>query len=75
VAAVFNSLAWVMNKRSFALVGGILYAVAAVFFPFYAIFVIAQIVLSFVGYEHLKAIIAENEMMAAISKGETEIEG
>lgn len=60
LAAIFNVLGWAMNKRGFALTAGILYAVAAVLFPIYAMFVLVQMILSFVGFAKLKTIIANN---------------
>lgn len=56
LAAIFNTLGWAMNSRGFSLTGAILYAVAAVLFPIYAMFVIIQMILSFVGFAHLKKI-------------------
>lgn len=54
VAVAFNVLGWVMSHRGFALTGAILYTVAAVLFPVYAIFVIVQAVLSYIGFARLK---------------------
>lgn len=54
LAVIFNVLGWAMNKRGFALTGGILYAVAMVLFPLYLFFVIVQMILSFVGFANLK---------------------
>lgn len=54
LAAIFNVLGWAMNSRGFALTGAILYAVAAVLFPIYAMFVLVQMILSFVGFARLK---------------------
>ena len=54
LAVIFNILGWAMNKRGFALTGGILYAVAMVLFPLYFFFVIVQMILSFVGFARLK---------------------
>lgn len=54
LAAVFNVLGWSMSSRGFALAGAILYAVAAVMFPLYALFVLIQMILSFVGFAKLK---------------------
>lgn len=52
-----------MNKRGFALTGAILYTVALVLFPVYFMFVIVQMVLSYVGFAKLKKIIdANNEL-------------
>jgi hypothetical protein len=50
VAVVFNALAFFMGKRAFALVAGILYAVAMVLFLAYFFFVLAQMILCFVAY-------------------------
>lgn len=54
VAVVFNALAVFMGKKAFALVAGILYAVAMVLFVMYFYFVVIEMVLSFVGYAQLK---------------------
>lgn len=54
LATIFNILGWAMCKRAFALTGAILYAVAMVMFPLYALFVIIQMVLSFVGFAKMK---------------------
>lgn len=54
IAAIFNVLAWAMNKRPFALTAGILYAVSAVLFFIYAPFVLVQMILSFVGFARIK---------------------
>lgn len=54
LAAIFNTLGWAMNHRAFALTGAILYAVAMVLFPMYFMFVIVQMILSFVGFARLK---------------------
>ena len=54
LAAIFNVLGWGMSSRGFSLTGAILYAVAAVLFPVYAMFVLIQMILSFVGFARLK---------------------
>lgn len=54
IAVVFNILGWAMSHRGFALTGGILYAVAMLLFPMYFMFVVAETVLSFVGFARLK---------------------
>lgn len=54
LAAIFNVLGWAMSSRGFALTGAILYAVAAALFPVYAMFVLVQMILSFVGFARLK---------------------
>ena len=53
IAAIFNVIACIGNKRAFALVGAILYCVGAVMFLLYAMFLIPSIILSFVGYAQL----------------------
>lgn len=53
IAVIFNVLGWAMNKAGFALVAGILYAVAAVLFVTYAMFVVVQMILCFIGYAKL----------------------
>lgn len=54
IAVVFNGLGVFLKKPAFALVGAILYAVALVLFPMYFMFVIVEMILSFVGYAQLK---------------------
>ena len=54
VAVIFNGLAYFMNKSTFALVAGILYAVALVLFILYFMFVIAEMVLCFVAYAKMR---------------------
>lgn len=54
LAVIFNGLGLFMNKRGFALTGAILYAVAMVMFIPYFMFVIIQMILSFVGFAKLK---------------------
>ena len=56
VAVVFNLLGWLLNKRAFALVGAILYAVAMVLFPLYFMFVVVQMILSFVAFAKMKKV-------------------
>lgn len=61
LAAIMNSLGWALSSRGFSLTGGILYAVAAALFPMYAMFVLVQMVLSFVGFARLKTLNAASE--------------
>ena len=51
---LFNVLGYAMSKRGFALTGAILYTVAIALFPIYFMFVIIQVILSFVGYSKMK---------------------
>lgn len=61
LAAIFNVIAALANKRGFALTGAILYCVGAVLFLMYAPFVIPSIILSFIGYSKLGKI-AKSEL-------------
>lgn len=54
IAVIFNVLAWTMNNRSFALVAGILYAVALVLFFTYFMFVVVEMILCFVSFARMK---------------------
>lgn len=56
LATVFTTLGWGANSRGLALTGAILYCVAAVLFPLYAMFVLVQIILAFVGFTRLKTL-------------------
>lgn len=70
LAVIFNVLGWAMNKRGFALTGAILYTVALVLMPLYFMFVIIQMILSYVGFAKLKTIIAANaDQMANTQSG------
>lgn len=54
IAVIFNVLAWAMRSRPFALVAGILYAVAVVLFFAYFMFVIIEMILCFVAFARMK---------------------
>lgn len=54
IATIFNGLGLAMNKNGFVLTGAILYAVSIVFMFIYFMFVIIQMILSFVGYSQMK---------------------
>ena len=70
LAVIFNVLGWAMNKRGFALTGAILYTVALVLMPLYFMFVIIQMILSYVGFAKLKTIMAANaDQMANTQSG------
>lgn len=56
LAVIFNGLGLFMNKRGFALAGAILYAVAMVIFVPYFMFIILQMILSFVGFAKMKKV-------------------
>ncbi len=58
IAVIFNGLGTFMQKRVFVLVGAILYAVAIVLFPMYFMFVVIEMVLSFIAYAKMKKVSA-----------------
>lgn len=53
IAVIFNALGLFLNKRGFALTGAILYSVAMVLFPMYFMFVIVEMILSYIGFAKL----------------------
>ena len=63
IAVIFNALGFFLSKPAFALVAGILYAVAMVLFPTYFFFVIVQMILCFVAYALMKK--AQKEQAAS----------
>lgn len=73
LAVIFNVLGWAMNKRGFALTGAILYTVALVLMPLYFMFVIIQMILSYVGFAKLKTIIADNTAQMANTQSGNEV--
>ena len=73
LAVIFNILGWAMNKRGFALTGAILYTVALVLMPLYFMFVIIQMILSYVGFAKLKTIIADNTAQTANTQSGNEM--
>ncbi|WP_317395690.1 hypothetical protein [Blautia hydrogenotrophica] len=54
LAVIFNALGLFMHKRGFALTGAILYTVAIVLFPVYFMFVIVEMILSYIGFAKMK---------------------
>lgn len=54
IATVFAWVGWGTKKRGFALVAGILYAVACAVLPAYIPFHVLPMVLSFIGYGTMK---------------------
>ncbi len=54
LATIFNGLGCFLNKRGFALVGAILYVIAMVLMPIYFMFVIIQMILSFIGFAKMR---------------------
>lgn len=58
---VLTLVAFLANSRGCALASVILYAVSAVLFFMYAMFVVPEIILSIIGYVRMKKINAKNE--------------
>lgn len=54
LAVFFNALGLFLKKRGFALTGAILYTVALVLFPMYFMFVIVEMILSYIGFAKMK---------------------
>lgn len=54
LAVIFNALGLFMRKRGFALTGAIFYTVALVLFPVYFMFVIVEMILSYIGFAKMK---------------------
>lgn len=50
IGLIFNMLGYFMNKRAFILVGAILYSVAILLFMVYFMFVIVQMILSYIAF-------------------------
>lgn len=56
IAVLFNCIGWAMNVRWAALVAGIMYAVSMLCFFLYAMFVLVQMILCFVGFSKMKKV-------------------
>ena len=54
LAVIFTWIGWAMSKRWAALVSGILYSVSILAMPLYALFVVIQLIFSFVAYAKMK---------------------
>ena len=54
LAVLFNALGLFLKKRGFALTGAILYTVALVLFPMYFIFVIVEMIFSYIAFAKMK---------------------
>lgn len=54
LAVIFNALSVFMRSRGFALTCAILYTVALVTFPMYFMFVIIEMILSYIGFATMK---------------------
>lgn len=54
IALIFNMLGYFLNNRAFILVGAILYSVAILLFMMYFMFVIIQMILSYIAFAKMK---------------------
>lgn len=54
IGLIFNVLGYFLNNRAFVLVGAILYTVSILLFMMYFMFVIVQMVLSYVAFAKMK---------------------
>lgn len=54
LAVLFNALGLFLKKRGFALTGAILYTVALVLFPMYFMFVIVEMIFSYIAFAKMK---------------------
>lgn len=54
IGLIFNMLGYFLNKRGFILVGAILYSVSILLFMVYFMFVIIQMVLSYIAFGQMK---------------------
>lgn len=54
IGLIFNVLGYFLNSRAFVLVGAILYSVSMLLFMMYFMFVIVQMVLSYIAFAKMK---------------------
>ena len=54
IGLIFNMLGYFLNKRGFILVGAILYSVSILLFMMYFMFVIVQMILSYITFAKMK---------------------
>ena len=54
LGALMNTIGYFANSRGFALTGAILYTVALVLFPIYFMFVVIQMILSYIAFVRMK---------------------
>ncbi len=54
IGLIFNMLGYFLNNRAFILVGAILYSISILLFMMYFIFVIIQMILSYVAFAKMK---------------------
>lgn len=53
IAVIFNLIGWIMDRKWLALTGAIMYTVAMIFFPLYFMFVVAEMILSYIGFARM----------------------
>lgn len=56
IGLIFNILGYFLNNRAFILVGAILYSVSILLFMVYFMFVIVQMILSYVAFAKMKKV-------------------
>lgn len=54
IGLIFNMLGYFLNSRAFVLVGAILYSVSILLFMVYFMFVIVQMILSYIAFAKMK---------------------
>lgn len=54
IGLIFNMLGYFLNNRAFVLVGAILYSVSILLFMMYFMFVIVQMILSYIAFGRMK---------------------
>ena len=54
IGLIFNMLGYFLNNRAFVLVGAILYSVSILLFMMYFMFVIVQMILSYIAFAKMK---------------------
>lgn len=54
IGLIFNMLGYFLNNRAFVLVGAILYSVAILLFMMYFMFIIVQMILSYIAFAKMK---------------------
>lgn len=54
IGLIFNMLGYFLNKRGFILVGAILYSVSILLFMVYFMFVVIQMILSYIAFAKMK---------------------
>lgn len=58
IAVTFNWIGWAMRGPGFSLAGAILYSIAALCMPLYSVFVLAEMILSYIGFAQVRKILS-----------------